>query len=99
MLYRLCRAHVQDLNNILGRILYQTAEALVLLFVTGLDSDVYKSLPSEQPNLTSFHGCTGALYLAMLFLAFINSMTVQPVVDTERSVRALHMSTLNFWTM
>lgn len=32
------------------------------------------------------HGISGALYLSVLFLAFINSMSVQKVVAYERSV-------------
>lgn len=30
----------------------------------------------------------GALYLAMLFLGIINAMSVQPIVEMERTVRS-----------
>jgi hypothetical protein len=42
---------------------------------------------SYRNNSTDIFNIAGALYAATLFLGFQNSSTVQPVIDTERSVR------------
>lgn len=42
--------------------------------------------PLCRNNEQDLGNILGALYLAMLFLGIINSMTVQPVAFTERSI-------------
>ena len=47
--------------------------------------------------LQQFSNILGALYLSMLFLGIINAMSVQPIVEMERTVR-LSNSPAVFWS-
>ena len=63
------------------RFIFSTVIALLL-------GCILWDIGTERSTVQQFSNILGALYLAVLFLGIINAMSVQPIVEMERTVCA-----------